>query len=59
MSKLYMEDDINCPEDALRLIRGIALDYDGYRKAESLMDLIDELNLIAKTGLIKSNKESW
>ena len=55
MNKLYMEDDINNPKDALRLIRGIALDYDGYREADDLMDIIDELREIAITGLAKGD----
>lgn len=56
MSNYYMEDDIQTPEDALHMIRGISLDYDGYRKAESLMELIDELNEIAATGLWRAQK---
>ena len=32
-------------------IKDIALDYDGYRKADDLMALIDELRGIAITGL--------
>lgn len=57
MSDLYLEDEISCPEDALRLIRAIAVDYDGYKKAESLMGLIDELKDIAYTGLQKGKEE--
>jgi len=54
----YMNFGINkrIPEDALKLIRAIGLDYDGYRSADNLMDLIDELCEIARTGLYKSNK---
>ena len=56
MEKLYMEESIDSPKDALKLIRAIGLDYDGYRSADDLMDLIDELCEIARTGLYKSNK---
>jgi len=57
MSKRYMEDSIDTPLDALYLIRAIALDYDGFRKAESLMELIDELRMIAETGILRADKE--
>jgi len=50
---LYMGMEIDSPEDALKMIRAIGLDYDGYRSAENLMDLIDELCDIARTGLYK------
>ena len=56
MGNHYMEDDIQTPEDALHMIRCISLDHDGYRKAESLRDLIDELNKIAVTGLWRSHE---
>ena len=51
---LYMGMEIDSPEDALQMIRAIGLDYDGYRTADNLMDLIDELCDIARTGLYKS-----
>ena len=51
---LYLKDSIDTPKDALQMIRDIGLDYDGYRSAEDLMDLIDELCDIARTGLYKS-----
>ena len=54
MEDLYMDDEIDTPKDALQMIRDIGLDYDGYRSAEKLMDLIDELCDIARTGLHKS-----
>lgn len=41
--------------DALELIADIAVDYDGYRKAKSLMELIDELRDIARTALKQTN----
>ena len=56
MEDLYMDEEIDTPEDALKLIRAIGLDYDGYRSADDLMELIDELCDIARTGLYKSDK---
>ena len=56
MSDLYMDDDIKDPISALRLIRAISVDYDGYRETESLMDLIDELRMIAETGLVRTKE---
>ena len=53
----YMTNEIETKDDALKLIIGIALDYDGYREAEDLMELIDELKEIAKTGLKRSKWE--
>lgn len=50
----YLEESIDNQKDALQLIIDIAIDYDGYRKAKSLMELIDELKKIAKTGLNQS-----
>lgn len=32
-----------CANEWLDLVCGIAVDYDGYRKAENLMELIDEM----------------
>ena len=54
MEDLYMEENIDSPKDALQMIRDIGLDYDGYRSADDLMELIDELCDIARTGLHKS-----
>lgn len=59
MSKFYMEGDIKTAADALHMIRGINLDYDGYRKAKDLMGIIDELNEIAATGLWRSKKKYY
>ena len=55
-NNLYMGMEIDSPEDALKMIRDIGLDYDGYRSADNLMDLIDELCDIARTGLYKGDK---
>lgn len=41
-----------CSKDAcLELIHDVAIDYDGYRDARNLMDLIDEIREIAHYGL--------
>ena len=38
-------------EEQFQLIADIAIDYDGYRKANDLMDLIDELRGMAIKGV--------
>lgn len=50
---LYLDDEIDSPVAALRLIRDIGYDYDGYETAEDLKSLIDEIVEIAKTGIAK------
>ena len=44
-------------DELLWLIVGVAYDYDGYRKPESLMGLIDEIVVYAKLA-IKALKEA-
>lgn len=53
----YLEESIQTPTDALQMIRGIALDYDGYRGVEDLKDIIDELRMIAETGLWRNKNK--
>ena len=43
-------------ENALNLIRMIAIDYDGFSTEESLKGLIDELKDIAAEALKKGNR---
>lgn len=41
----------NSAETCLQSIYELAIDYDGYRDADNLMDLIDEMKDIAVKGL--------
>lgn len=41
----------NSVESCLTDIIGLAIDYDGYRDVDNLMDLIDEMSSLAQKGL--------
>ena len=41
----------NSVESCLTDIIGLAIDYDGYRDVDNLMDLIDEMSTLAQKGL--------
>jgi hypothetical protein len=56
-NEMGIEDSIQNKDDAFKLIMAIGLDYDGFRKSESLMDLIDELCEIASIGYGLDKKE--
>ena len=58
MEDNYLSECINNPQDALKLIVGICLDYDGCRTPDSLIKLIDEIKAIALTGLKEDNKKN-
>lgn len=46
------QERIDGLEKALNLIVDIAIDYDGYRSAPGLMQLIDELREIASKAVV-------
>ena len=55
LNEKYMNDgmkkQLKTKQDCLQEIVDISVDYDGYRSAEKLMELIDEMQVYACWGL--------
>ena len=49
--KKYLQRELDIKNEALKLIKAIAYDYDGFNDIDSLKGLIDDLRAIAIRGL--------
>ena len=49
--KEYLQGELDTKNEALKLIKNIAFDYDGFNNVASLKGLVDDLRAIAIRGL--------